>query len=127
MGIEVKLLVSRKNIVVSKDSIGINKDLTKNRNLNTFKMYCKRRKSSARFRDREARNSFNACHCIARNGGRRCLSTRERTSFVAVPQTENGRVLSSRADNLPSFAFSHVSQTFEELFHRSFHDWTRSR
>ena len=24
--------------------------------------------------------------------GRRCLSTRERTSFVAVPQTENGRV-----------------------------------
>ena len=58
--------------------------------------------------------------------GRRCLSTRERTSFVAVPQTENGRVLSWRAGNLPSFAFCHVSQTFEELFHRAFHDWTRS-
>ena len=58
--------------------------------------------------------------------GRRCLSTRERTSFVAVLQTENGRVLSWRADNLPSFAFCHVSHTFEELFHRAFHDWTRS-
>ena len=40
----------------------------------------------------------------------------ERTSFVAVPLTENGRVLSWRADNLPSFTFCHVSQTFEELF-----------
>ena len=40
MGIEGKLLVSRKNIVVSKDSIGIDKDLKKDRNLNTFKMYC---------------------------------------------------------------------------------------
>ena len=58
--------------------------------------------------------------------GRRCLSTRERTSFAAVPQTENGRVLSWRADNLPSVAFCHVSQTFEELFHRAFHDSTRS-
>ena len=46
MGTEGKLLVSRKNIVVSKDSIGIDKDLTKDRNLNTFKMYCKRRRSS---------------------------------------------------------------------------------
>ena len=53
--------------------------------------------------------------------GRRGLSTRERTSFVAVPQTENGRVLSWKADNLPSFTFYHVSQTFEELFHRAFH------
>ena len=46
MDIEGKLLVSRKNIVVSKDSIAIDKDLTKDRNLNTFKMYCYRRKSS---------------------------------------------------------------------------------
>ena len=58
--------------------------------------------------------------------GRRRLSTRETTSFVAVPQTENGRVLSRRADNLPSFAFCHASQTFEELSLRAFHDWTRS-
>ena len=49
-----------------------------------------------------------------------------RTSFVAVPQTENGRVLSWSADNLPSFAFCHVSQKFEELLHRAFHDWMRS-
>ena len=68
MGIEGKLLVSRKNIVVSKDSIGIDKDLTKDRNLNTFKMYCKRRKSSARFPDGKARNRLYACHCIAGNG-----------------------------------------------------------
>ena len=68
MGIEGKLLVSRKNIVVSTDSIVIDKDLTKDRNLNTFKMYCKRRKSSARFPDRKARNHLYACHCIAGNG-----------------------------------------------------------
>ena len=44
-GLEGKLLVARKNMVVNKVSIGIDKDLTKdmNRNLNTFKMYCKRR------------------------------------------------------------------------------------
>ena len=58
--------------------------------------------------------------------GRRSLSTRERTSFVAVPQTENGRVLSWRADNLPSFTFCHLSKTFEELFHIAFRDWMRS-
>ena len=68
VGIEGKLLVSRKNIVVSKDSIGIDKDLAKDRNLNTFKMYCKRRKSSPRFPDRKARNRLYACHCIAGNG-----------------------------------------------------------
>ena len=67
MGIGGKLLVSRKNIVVSKDSIGIDKDLIKDRNLNTFKMYCKRRKSSARFPDRKARNRLCVCHCIAGN------------------------------------------------------------
>ena len=67
MGSEGKLLVARKNIVVSKDSIGIDKDLTKDRNLNTFKMYCKQRKSSARFPDRKARNPLYACHCIAGN------------------------------------------------------------
>ena len=53
--------------MVSKDSIGIDKDLTKDRNLNIFKMYCKRRKSSARFPDRKARNPLCACHCIAGN------------------------------------------------------------
>ena len=39
--------------------------------------------------------------------GRRNLSTREGTSFVDISQTENGRVLSWRAHNLPSFAFCH--------------------
>ena len=68
MGIEGKLLVSRKNIVVNKESIGIDKDLTKDRNLNTFKTYCKRRKSSPRFPDRKANNRLCACHCIAGNG-----------------------------------------------------------
>ena len=67
VGIGGKLLVLRKNIVVSEDSIGIDKYLTKDRNLNTFKMYCKRRKSSARFPDRKARNRLCACHCIAGN------------------------------------------------------------
>ena len=67
MGIEGKLLASRKNIVVSKDSIGIDKDLTKDRNLSIFKMYCKRRKSGPRFPDRKARNRLYACRCIAGN------------------------------------------------------------
>ena len=67
MGIEGKLLVSRKNIVVNKESIGINNDLTKDRNVKTFKTYCKRRKSGARFPDRKANNRLCACHCIAGN------------------------------------------------------------
>ena len=67
MGIEGKLLVSRKNIVVNKESIGIDNDLTKERNMNTFKTYCKRRKSGARFPDRKANNRLCACHCIAGN------------------------------------------------------------
>ena len=67
MGIEGKLLVSRKNIVVNKESIGIDNDLTKDRNVNTFKTYCKRRKSGARFPDRKANNRLCACHCIAGN------------------------------------------------------------
>ena len=67
MGIEGKLLVSRKNIVVNKESIGIDNDLTKDRNMNTFKTYCKRRKSSARFPDRKANNRLWVCHCIAGN------------------------------------------------------------
>ena len=67
MGIEGKLLVSRKNIVVNKESIGIDNDLTKDRNMNTFKAYCKRRKSGARFPDRKANNRLCACHCIAGN------------------------------------------------------------
>ena len=41
------------------------KDVTKDRNLNTFKMYCKRRKSRVRFPDRNAKNRLYACHCIA--------------------------------------------------------------
>ena len=64
MGIEGKLLVSRKNIVVNKESIGIDNVLTKDRNMNTFKMYCKRRKSGAKFPDRKANNRLCACHCI---------------------------------------------------------------
>ena len=68
-----KLLVSRKNVVVNKDSIGIDKDLTKDQNLNTIKMYYKRRKSSARFPDRKARNRLCACHCIAGNATHCCL------------------------------------------------------
>ena len=40
----------------SANQIAIDKDLTKDRNLNTFKMYCKQRKSSARFPDRKARH-----------------------------------------------------------------------
>ena len=67
MGIEGKLLVSRKNIVVNKESIGIDNDLTKDRNMNTFKTYCKRRKSGARLPDRKANNRLCACHCIAGN------------------------------------------------------------
>ena len=67
MGIEGKLLVSRKNIVVNKESIGIDNDLTKDRNMNTFKTYCKRRKGGARFPDRKANNRLCACHCIAGN------------------------------------------------------------
>ena len=67
MGIEGKLLVSRKNIVVNKESIGIDNDLTKDRNMNTFKTYCKRRKSGVRFPDRKANNRLCACHCIAGN------------------------------------------------------------
>ena len=65
---EGKLLVSRKNIVVNEESIGIDKDLTKDRNLNTFKMYCMWRRSGARFPDRKAKNRLYACHCIAGHG-----------------------------------------------------------
>ena len=43
------------------------KDVTKERNLNTFKMCCKRKKSGVRFLDRKARNRLYACHCIAGN------------------------------------------------------------
>ena len=87
MGIEGKLLVSRKNIVVSKDSIGIDKDLTKDRNLNTFKMHCKRRKSSARFPDRKARNPLYACHCIAGNDKKKMPSEpADRNSHCSISQ-----------------------------------------
>ena len=74
MGIEGKLLVSRKNIVVNKESIGIDNHLTKDRNMNTFKTYCKRRESGARFPDRKANNHLCACHCIAGNGRERAAS-----------------------------------------------------
>ena len=75
MGIEGKLLVSRKNIVVNKESIGIDNDLTKDRIMNTFKTYCKRRKSGARFPDRKANNRLCACHCIAGNDQNRFEET----------------------------------------------------
>ena len=57
--------------MVSKESIGIDNDFTKDRNMNTFKTYCKRRKSGARFPDRKANNRLCACHCIAGNVHRR--------------------------------------------------------
>ena len=79
MGIEGKLLVSRKNIVVNKESIGIDKDLTKDRNMDTFKTYCKRRKSGARFPDRKAKNGLCACHCIA---GNECCLLRDRSAMT---------------------------------------------
>ena len=41
------------------------KDVTKDPNLSTFKMYCKRRKSGVRFPDRKAKNRLYVCHCIA--------------------------------------------------------------
>ena len=50
---------------VSFCAIDNDKDVTKDRNLNTFKMYCKRRKSGVRFSDSKAKNRFYACHCIA--------------------------------------------------------------
>ena len=53
--------------MVNKESIGIDNVLTKDRNMNTFKTYCKRRKSGARFPDRKANNRLCACHCIAGN------------------------------------------------------------
>ena len=65
--LKVSFWSQEKNIAVSKDSISIEKDLTKDRNLNTFKMYCKRRKSSARSTDRKPRNRLCSCHCIAGN------------------------------------------------------------
>ena len=40
---------------VSFGAIDNDKDVTKDRNLNTFKMYCKRRKSGVRFPDRKAK------------------------------------------------------------------------
>ena len=53
--------------MVNKESVGIDNNLTKDRNVNTFKTYCKRRKSGARFPDRKANNRLCACHCIAGN------------------------------------------------------------
>ena len=38
------------------------KDVTKDRNLSTFKMYCKRRKSGVRFPDKKAKNRV-SLHC----------------------------------------------------------------
>ena len=104
MGIKGKLLVSRKNIVVSKDSIGIDKDLTKDRNLNTFKMYCKRRKSSARFPDRKARNPLYACHCIAGNAEER----------EAVHVEETREVEPSAAHSQSNWQSSEVGAPAEE-------------
>ena len=50
---------------VSFEPIDNDKDVTKDRILNSFKMYCKRRKSGVRFPDRKAKYHLYACHCIA--------------------------------------------------------------
>ena len=50
------------------------------------------------------------CNKILWTVERKSLSIRERTSFVAVPQTEDGRVLSWKADN-----FLHVSPCISDV------------
>ena len=92
MGSEGKLLVSRKNIVVNKESIGIDNDLTKDRNMNTFKTYCKRRKSGARFPDRKANNRLCACHCIAGNAVGWLLSARTSFSPLSLDSSAGEKV-----------------------------------
>ena len=89
--------------MVNKESIGIDNDLTKERNMNTFKTYCKRRKSGARFPDRKANNRLCACHCIAGNGCRLATTTqswnhrarpyghREWHTSTALPAPPSGR------------------------------------
>ena len=42
-------------------------DVTKDRNLNMFKLYCKWRESGIRCPDRKAKSHSYACHCIAGN------------------------------------------------------------
>ena len=61
MGLEGKLLVSRKN----KESIGIDKDLTKDRYLSTFKNGLQAEKEQRQVSRQKARNHLHACHCIA--------------------------------------------------------------
>ena len=48
-------------------AIDNDKGLTKDQNLNPFKMYCKRRKSGVRFPDRKAKTRLYASHGIAGN------------------------------------------------------------
>ena len=96
----------KKNIVVNKESVGIDKDLTKDRNLKTFKMYCKRR-SGARFPDRNARNRLYACHCIVGHG----------TAFSAVQATASC-FGASNADTLKEYLRQSVCKTSRRL--RSF-------
>ena len=72
--------------MVSKESIGIDKNLTKDRTLNTFKMYCKWRKCGARFLDRKSRNRLNVCLCIADN-----VIDRDLTDFKVFQQTTSSK------------------------------------
>ena len=83
--------------MVSKDSIGIDKDLTKSKICTHSKCIASGEKGSARFLDRKARNRLFACHCIAGNHAR-CKSTHRPfwKSHVMVIQQELGANLTSR-------------------------------
>ena len=58
--------------------------------MNTFKMYCKRRKSGARFPDRKANNRLCACHCIAGNEASTNAVARWMRSWPSGGQTDAG-------------------------------------
>ena len=79
--------------MVSKESIGIDNDLTKDRNMNTFKTYCKRRKSGARFPDRKANNRLCACHCIAGNASAESFSSRTNAAICRKGRTMSNSVV----------------------------------
>ena len=53
-----KMLTPKTFSGLSFREINNDKDVTKDRNLSTFKMYCKRRKSGVRFPDRKAKKSI---------------------------------------------------------------------
>ena len=66
--LEVRCLLPGHFQVLAFEKIDNDKDVTKDRNLNTFKMYCKQRKSGVRFPDRKAKIRLRACHCITGDG-----------------------------------------------------------